>query len=198
MADTASIIQSLVSGVLTGGASAGTAIFAFFKDVKKRLSELESKVGTDKSDPKTGLYYTLDLMNDSIRRIRREIDSWQDDPPDWAVRAARRSSVSIEHQHEMEQRIEQRLRAFANTLKRLEEDLDRREEAMERSQPGVKTFITRAEYEEDSHRRAAEVSKIKDNLSSSNVWLRGVLTALGYIDSEPSIGVLPPPPKRKP
>lgn len=210
MADPTSIIQSVISGVLTGGASAGTALLAVFKDIKKRLAEVEAKVGSDKADPKTGIYYSLEVLNDSVRRLRRDIDGWRDDPPDWLVRlvqsAARRSSVSMEHQHELEQRVEQRLRAFAQTLKRLEEDLDAREQrledAVERSNPGARVFVTREEYENDSLRRAAEMSKVRENLASSNVWLRGVLTALGYIDSEPTptpkapvVGL--PPPKRK-
>lgn len=204
MADHTAMIQSIVSGVLTGGASAATALFAFFKDIKSRLAELEAKVGSDKTDPKTGLYYTLELIQDGARRTRREIDGWRDDPPEWLTRAiqnaSRRSSVTMEHQHEMEERVEQRLKAFSQQLRRFEEELhrrqeelNRREEMLERSSPATKTFITRDEYEEDSLRRAAEVSKIRENMAASNVWLRGVMAALGYGDDKPSI-----PPIQKP
>lgn len=206
MADHASIIQSVISGVLTGGASAATTFLTVFKSIKAQLAEVEAKVGSDTKDPKTGIYYSIDVLNDSVRRLRREIDGWRDDPPDWMTRAARSrtSSMSMEHHHELEARVEQRLRAFAQTLKRLEEDLDHREERLEeeieRSNPGTKVFITRDEYEQDSRRRAGEIAKVRENLASANMWLRGVLSALGYIDPEPSTAKPPPalpPPKRK-
>lgn len=196
MADVSSIIQSLVSGVLTGGASAGTTLLAVFRDLKKRLNELEAKVGSDKSEPKSGLFLAIELLSEAQRKIRREIDAWEDDPPDWIVRAARRSSVSMETQQELEQRVEQRLRAFSQVLKRFEEEMDHRETELKRSASKT-VFLTRSEYEEDSKLRAAEMAKVRENLSSSNVWLRGILSALGYIDPEPTTQLKLPPPKRK-
>jgi hypothetical protein len=86
---------------------------------------------------------------------------------------------------EVEQRVEARLRSFAQALKRLEDDYEAREEARERSNPALRTFLTRAEYEEDSKKRAMELSKVKDNMSDLNRWLRGTLTSLGYLESEP-------------
>ena len=52
-------------------------------------------------------------------------------------------------------------------------------------------FISRDEYEEDSRRRAVETAKIRENLASANSFLRGVMSALGYIDPEPKPS-LPP------
>lgn len=184
MADHASIIQSVISGVLTGGASAATTFLAIFKDLKRRIGDLEATLGSDKKDPKTGIFYTLEILSNDIRRIRREIDSWRDDPPDWIIRAAqRRSSVTMEHHSEIEERVEARLRAFNQTLKRIEEEVSHRDAALGR--PTKNQFVTREEYEADSRARAEEISRIRANVSSANSFLRGVMADLGYIDQQP-------------
>lgn len=208
MSDSWTILQTIISGALTGGASATTTFLAVFKDIKKRLTDLEAKVGT--AEPKTGLFQALEALAEQVRRLRREIDGWHDDPPDWARGPARRgTSINMEVVHEIEERMEQRLKSFAAAMKRLEDDLERREKRMEdgleRSTPGVRTFISRDEYEADSKQRAIEVAKIRENLASANSFLRGVMSALGYIGAEnqqetPSqkpVGLLVPPPKRK-
>ncbi len=197
MTDHLTLIQTVISGVLTGGSAAGTTFLAVFKDIKRRLTDLETKVGQDKTEPKTGLVAAVEALTEQVRKLRREIDGWHEDPPEWVIRVVTRtsrSSFNMENYHEMEARVEQRLRAFAQTLKRLEEDLDERErrieDAVERSTPGTKVFITRDEYEEDSRRRAAETAKIRENLASANSFLRGVMSSLGYID--PPTPSLPP------
>ena len=90
-----------------------------------------------------------------------------------------------------------RLKGFKDSLKRLEEDLERREEKLQdeiaKSSPEFRTFVSRDEYEEDSKRRAAEIRKIQENLKSANGFLRGVMATLGYIDPAPSASDPPPP-----
>ena len=58
MADTVPLIQTILSGLISGGGSAVTAFAAVFRDIKKRLSTLEKQVGNDGADqnPKTGLF----------------------------------------------------------------------------------------------------------------------------------------------
>jgi chromosome segregation ATPase len=183
--DLPTILQGVASGLLTGGASAGTTFLAVFKDIKKRIADLEKGLGDNDSEPPTGLHGTVDQLSKSLRALRNEIESWRDSPPDWLMRIAQRasrSSTSNEMLHEFEDRIFQR-------LKRVEEDLDRREDKLhdeiEKSSPEFKAFVSREEYEEDSKRRALEIRKIQENLKSTNSFLRGVLAALGYIDPEP-------------
>jgi hypothetical protein len=192
MTDHLTLIQTVISGVLTGGSAAGTTFLAVFKDIKKRLTDLETKVGNDKTEPKSGLVLAVETLTEQVRKLRREIDSWHEDAPDWVSRAVNRgsrSSFNMETYQDFEQRVDQRLASFARTLKRLEEDLDQREKRLEdeieRSSPGVKVFITRQEYEDDSRRRASETAKIRENLAAANSFLRGVMSALGYIDPEP-------------
>lgn len=179
MADPTNIAQGIITGVLTGGASAATTLLGVFKGLKKRISDLEEAVGSEEKDPKTGIFYTLEVMNDGLKRLRREIESWRDDPPDWLVRAAqRRSSVSMEYQTEIEQRVEARLRAFATTLRRYEDEIGL-------GNSNRSGFITRAEYEADSRARADEIAKIRNNVASANSLLRGVMADLGHIDEPP-------------
>jgi len=191
--DLPTILQGVASGLLTGGASAGTTFLAVFKDIKKRITDLEKGLGDNDSEPATGLYGTVDGLSKSLRALRNEIDSWRDSPPDWLVRIAQRAnraSQSNEQLHEFEDRIFQR-------LKRVEDDLDRREERLHdeigKSSPEFKTFVHREEYEEDSRRRAVEIRKIHENLKSANSFLRGVMAALGYLDPEPPPSDPPPP-----
>jgi chromosome segregation ATPase len=192
MPDLQQILQGVASGLLTGGASAGTTFLTVFKNIKSRITDLEAKVGDNQTDPKTGIYYSLDTLTKNIRNLKHEIESWREDPPDWLLRIVQRATrptFTNEAYREFEDRIEQRLKTFKTSLDRLEDDLDRREEKLQdeihKSSPEHATFIMRMEYEEDSQRRAEEMMKIKENLSSANSFLRGVMAVLGQVDPEP-------------
>lgn len=196
-ADPLSIISSIASGLLTGGASAGTTFLAVFRDIKKRITDLEKKLGDEDSEPPTGVYFTLDSLTKSVRALRNEISSWRDEPPDWLVRIvqrANRGSMNLEHWSEFEQRIEQRLNNLRSSLQRLEEEIDRKANRLEdeigKSSPELSAFVTREEYQRDSVRRADEMRKIRENLKSANSFLKGVLTALGYIDPPVDIPIV--------
>jgi hypothetical protein len=165
-------ITSVVAGLLTGGTSAGTTFLAVFRDIKKKIGDLETAVGSDKTDPKTGLFFSVALLLEQVRKIRREIDEWEDYPPEWAQRAARRSSVNTEAQDELERRIEQKLAVFSRRLNQIENDLTNIEAR----------FVSRDLYDDDSRRRASEIEKIRDSLATASSWQRGILAALGYID----------------
>lgn len=202
MADLTQILQGVASGLLTGGASAGTTFLTVFKNIKGRIAELEAKVGAPDTDPKTGIFLTLDNLTRAVRNVKSEIESWRDDPPDWLVRIiqqkASRGTMSNEVWREFEERMEQRMRGFKDSLKRLEDDLDQREEKLhdeiEKSSPEFNgLFIMREEYEADSQKRAEETRKIQQNLASANSFLRGVMAALGYVDPAPPSPTPPPP-----
>lgn len=177
MADS-TIWETILSGVLSGGASASTAFLAVFRDIKKRLKAIEEKLGKDE-EPKTGLFLVVERMDETLKRIRRDIDGWAEDPPEWLVRmvnrVARSSSVNLEHHHELETLVEQRFKTNAANIRRLEEIIDRLEKSFE-------DFISRAEFEHDARERSEELAKIREQLATANGLLRGVMSALGYID----------------
>jgi hypothetical protein len=181
MADTA-LLQTIISGILSGGASAGTAFAAVFRDIKKRLTKLEEGLGEDGADgdPKTGLYLVVERLDETTRKLKKEMGAWEDDPPEWLLRlinkAARNSSVSLENQAELERMIEQRARLTASNIRAVEEKVDALERRLNTN------FLPTADYERDARQRSEEVASIREQLATANGLLRGVLAAMGYTD----------------
>ena len=184
MAD-ATLIQTILSGVLSGGGSAVTAFAAVFRDIKKRLKALEEKVGDDGADgdPKTGLYLVVERLDEIARKVKKEVDTWEEDPPEWLLRlinrAARSNSVNLEHHNELERLIDQRFRTAVQATQRVEERFDA-------VQQQIEDYIGRGEYERDARQRSEELSAIREQLATANGLLRGIMTAMGYIDPSPN------------
>lgn len=197
MSDLVPLVQSIVTGLIAGGASAATTVGASWRDFKKRLTALEEKVGNPGSstEAKTGFFLAIQNLEASLRnpltelgdkvvKLRREVDNWADDPPDWAHRLVRSktnsTSVNLEIFQELEGRFDARVKSLADRVKRMEETLD---EIARRSKrpPG---FVTVEEYQDDSRKRGEEIAKIRENLSVTNGFLRGVMATMGYIDHE--------------
>lgn len=178
MADLEKIIEGIASGLLTGGVSVATTLLAVFRDTKKRISDLEKRLGLDKEDEETGLFLQFKTLSESFRKLKREVEGWDEDPPAWAVklygRARSNSSIDLNHQREYEERIELRVRELSSKLRSIEEDV--------KNLPSTDRFITHDEYHEDSQKRGEEIARIRTNLASANGMLRGVMAALGYVD----------------
>lgn len=190
------LIETIVSGALTGGAGAATTLLAFFRDVRKRLETVEKIVGSPGSavEPKTGFHFvlsqvdeTIKRLDEAVRKLRRDIDGWEDDPPEWAVRLVNRRATASFTSETMQEEIAQKFRLMERRLNQLEEDLDRlmKEDS---------NYVERSLYDLDSRKRNEELRKIQDNLNTANGFLRGVMTALGYLDE----GSSPPPPPNPP
>lgn len=192
MADVSKIIESVVGGLLTGGMSAATTFLTVFKDIKKRVTSLEERLGT--ADPKTGVYLALSFVEDGTKQLRRKVDGWEDDPPDWAKRLLARSrstsSNDLSGQIAFEERVDRNMKEYRDRLKRVEDDIEAKIERIERevekrmSAKGTSHGVTREEYVKDSQTRAEEVIKIREQLATANGLLRGVMSALGYIDTD--------------
>lgn len=191
MADLTKIIETVVSGVLAGGASAGTTLFAFARDIKKRLTDLEAKIGSSE-DPKTGLYHSLWAVEEMLKRLKRDVENWDDDPPEWAKRLVSRtrssSAMGLDHMLEVEQRLDQKIRTFNDRIKGYEDELEeviRRVRTLEEDEaPNIGKLLTREEYEKDSRAKAEEVLKVRESLATANGLLRGVMAAMGYLDEK--------------
>ena len=170
MADTTDLIKTVVSGIITGGTSAATTFLTVFRAVKKQVADLEEKVGSS-TDPKTGLYLTVSTVEDNLRRLRRELTEWDDQPPDWAKRLVQRAKVSSANDLntivDIESRVDARLRSFQDRLT-----------VVENGQKKT-TAMTREEFLEDSARRAREVGEIREEIAAVNGLLKGILVALG-------------------
>lgn len=213
MSEPNEIIPQVIAGILSGGAGAATSLLGVFRKTKERLKKLEEAVG--KEEPtKTGLFETVGAIEETVKKIKRELESWEDDPPKWAERLLGRvrqsSSSDLAGQAQFEERIERSLRSFNERLSRAEDDLDtkmrRVEENVARSiseEPSGK-LLTREEYLRDSRMRAEEMLKLREQLATVNGLLRGVMSALGIIDphtggSDPHMqAVRPPKPPPRP
>jgi chromosome segregation ATPase len=178
MSDSTEVLKSIVSGVLTGGASVVTTVFAVYRDFRGRLKTIEDKIGQD-TEPKSGIYLIISNIAEDLRKLKKEILSWEDEAPDWAKKLARtRSSTSDITAHlDFENRVEARLRAFQEKLNRIESDLETAES------PNSK-LLTRNEYLEDSRERSREFIRLQQELATVGGILRGVMTAMGYLDPE--------------
>ena len=187
MADLSKLFESVISGLLTGGMSAFTTFLAVMHDAKKRIGLIEGRIGTP--EPPTGLYLLISETEDLARRVKRQIDDWEDDPPDWAKRLLSRSratsSSDLSGQLVFEERVDRTLRELRDRLKRLEDDTEERVERVEKKVVDTPdTLVGRDEYLEDSLKRAEEISKIREQLAAVNGLLRGVMSALGYIEAD--------------
>jgi hypothetical protein len=217
MSDWPHIIQTAISGVVSGGAGAATTLLAFFKEQRARIEKLEKAVGTAGSsvEPRTGMFLVLSQLDDQFksflethRKFKREIEGWEDDPPDWLTRALNRrtssTSISSDHFEDFEARIDLRVKTATERLKRLEEAFDQISAQVSllpekfEKQVGDK-FVDAESYEQESKKRAEEVRRIQENLHTANGFLRGVMAALGYLDppsSSPQTPQVTPPRKK--
>lgn len=203
------VVQTAVSGLVTGGAGAATTLLAFFRETRGRIDKVEKAVGSPGSpvEPRTGLFLLvaqldeqMKALSDAQRKFKREIDGWEDDPPEWLTRTVNRrsmTSVNTEHFEDFEQRVEMRVKGATDRLKRLEEALTEVSERVS-ALPGAGNYVDADLYEQDSEKRAEEIRRIQESLHAANGFLRGVMATLGYIEPEVQKSPPPLPPRRKP
>jgi predicted RNase H-like nuclease (RuvC/YqgF family) len=195
MADLA-LLQTIVSGILSGGGSAGAAFAAVFRDIKKRLKALEDKLGDDGTDgdPKTGLFLLVERLDEIARKLKKEIETWEEDPPEWLLRlinrAARSNSINLEHHAELERFVEQKFSTTQRNITRLEEQI---ENIARQVDSLTKRFDEdRSSFDRDSRDRTQEMGTIREQLATVNGLLRGIMTAMGYIETSKTPKKPPP------
>ncbi len=199
LSEISKLLAPLVSAVLAGGASGASALVALGQDLKKRITELEAKTNEARDDRKA-MGERVEQVEDLLRRLRREIENWAEDPPDWAKRMLSRtrtaSSMSLDHLMEVETRVDQKILTFNRTVKSYEDQVDDAFERIKQLEATIETLakvelnhkqlLSRDEYEKDSLAKAEELNKIRENISTANSLLRGVMAALGYLNEEPT------------
>ena len=198
MTDWTEIIGSLTTGLLSGGATALTTLMGVFRDLRKRIRILEEFVGHPDSlgNLPTGLHLRvynivrrLTEIEDLLRKMQKDLEDLEDEPPDWVVsmvnRARTASSTNMELQQDFENRIEGRLRSLRDRFTREIEDLQRElQDIREDFRNLDNVYLQKDVYTKDSQRRSVEISRIKENLASVNGLMRGILAAMGIIDSD--------------
>lgn len=168
MSDSSDILRTVISGLITGGTSAATTFLTVFRNVKKQVADLEEKLGSS-VDPKTGLFLQIQTVEDTLRRLKREIDEWDDHPPEWAKQLVNRAKVKASNDLstvvDIESRVDARLRSFQDRLSSVEKDRPK--------------GPTREEFLEESREHQLEMSEIREEMATINGLLKGILVALG-------------------
>src|ERR1017187_1728496 len=108
MAVPGDIVTQIISGILTGGAGAATTFLGAFRSLKTRLHAVEDIVGKEEPS-KTGFFLAISALDETTKKLKREVDSWEDVPPKWAERlmgrARTNSSNDLTSQAQFEERI---------------------------------------------------------------------------------------------
>ena len=170
-----SLVETILSGVLTGSATAGASVLGFFREMKKRLADLETKVGS--FEDRKGLVYSVHLMDESVKtledglkKFKREVDNWDEHPPEWVQLLRRRTTSSvdlIEHQ-DFERGFNGfngRLRDFDERLRRYEDDLGK---------IARKLSLLEEQLRDSDANRSREISAVREGIASINGLMRGL------------------------
>lgn len=159
------VVETVIPAIITGGGTAISTILAFFKNLQKRLGDLESKVGS--LDEKKGLIYTLHVLEETVEELKEALNARQEKR--WRL-------PSFSNEGTLEE-IEGRLRQFSNRLTDLETNLDR----LTRTK-----FVTEEEFEAADRERAAEIGTIRTTLSEVRGLLKGLQMALDFNNKKTS------------
>lgn len=182
MADT-HWLENVASALLTGGAAALTTVLGSFKDLKDRLSKLETwqKKITDtlgnNEEPKTGLYaelQTLTTAYQSVQRSVKAVQGWEHEPPDWlrrvGVRPKMESLPDLSEIRDQIDSLDRKLRQLTTRITDLEETHQR---------PSITgTMVTKEQYDLDNEQRARDLAAIRGEVSAANGMLRGLVSLL--------------------
>jgi hypothetical protein len=178
--DAKSLTENIVTALLTGSGAAATTMLGGWRDIKGKIKALEDKVGEDEDmrtgAPRTGLFLTVYQIREQVRATRTMLDGWAEDPPPWMLRIARGRPTSVTGLGELlaiEERMNESLGAVRNRQAKIEAAIQDNSD-----------LVSREEYERDSRARADELNKLQRQMAESNSLLRGVMAALGYIDSK--------------
>jgi predicted nucleic acid-binding Zn-ribbon protein len=166
-----SLAEAVVSGVLTGGATAATTIWGFFKTTKERLEKLEAAVG--KTDPRSGLMLAVQLVNEAVSRLQDRIERFEDrlkKQEDWGNVGIIRTPMPFDP-HLVNPEADGRIRDALRRVGDLEDNVKRLERRIE-SWSG--------DLDKLDERRAQELGKLREEMASINGLLRGLMAAMDF------------------
>lgn len=162
------LVENIVTAVISGGGTAVSAILAFFRDVKKRIDDLEKKVGSLENS--SGLVYKIQLVENAIQKLSSEVNNWAAHPPESllnVIRSRRDSTID-------EFTIDGRIRIFESRLKAMEENIERLERKVGRC-------VLDEDFESADRQRAEEIATIRTTIAEVNGLLKGLQSALGLV-----------------
>lgn len=192
------LLQTITSGVITGGASSVTAILAIFRDLKHKIVAIEERIGqpTAGLTKASGLHLKIEETGDKYReledkyrktqetleKIQESIREWEDNPPEWLAKfvSRNRTSVNMELQQEFEARVENRFRSLQERVSREIDSIELHKRRMD------ERYVSEETYTKEAKTRAEEIVVIRESLAGANGLLKGLLVANGLIDAEPT------------
>jgi len=162
------LIGSLITAVLSGGGTAFTTVFALFKDIRKKVEELEKKVGSFES--KTGLAYAIVRLEETIKDVKRDTEETTD------ARRRRPSFLSFDDMLEADTTA---LPSLIHRIKNFEVKVREIEESLQRLDMRVKRMVMEEEFEAADRKRAEEIAGVRTTVFEVKGLLQGLHMALG-------------------
>jgi len=165
------LLESVVPAIISGGGTALSTIFAFFRDLKKKVEDLEKRVGS--VDNKSGLAYSISLVEESVRQVRNQIEGMNNG------RWNRPSTLSGLEGFPSLPNLDQAIQRMMTVEPRLRE----LEERCERIESKFKKLVTEEDFEQSDRQRAEEIATVRTTLAEVKGLLQGLQSALGLIKS---------------
>jgi hypothetical protein len=170
------LVENVVTAVISGGGTAISTIVAFFQGVKKKVEDLEKKVGS--VDGRHGLVFQVHAIEQSIAQMRQEIAGWVNHPPEWLLQVARTRRPSSLHGLEDISGYDERIRWMEGKIKDFEDTLER----MDRK---IKGMVAEEDFEAADRQRAEDIATVRTMVAEVNGLLKGLQTALGMVKNNP-------------
>jgi hypothetical protein len=162
------LLGSLITAILSGGGTAFTTVFALFKDLRKKVEELEKKVGSFES--KTGISYAVVKLEESLKDLRRDTDETTD------ARRRRPSFLSFDDMLEADTNA---LPSLVHRIKGFEAKLREVEENLQRIELKVNRMVSESDFESADRKRAEEIAGVRNTVFEVKGLLQGLHMALG-------------------
>lgn len=158
------LVENIVTAMISGGGTAVSAILALFKDAKRRLDEVEKKVGSIEN--KTGLAWNVHQLEINFGSVQ----SWSNHPPEWLIslitRIARRSP-SFTDSSEYAEFDQLNLRKVERRIAELEERVDKLDRKLSQC-------VSSDDFDKADRERAEEVAAVRTMIAETNGLLRGI------------------------
>lgn len=161
------LIGSIVTAILTGTGTAFTTVFALYKDVKKKVDDVDKRVGSFES--KTGISYTVVKLEEALRDLKRDTD-------ETSSRQRRPSFLSFDDMLEADTTA---FPSLIHRIKGLEAKLREVEDNLQRLDTKVKRMVSESDFEAADRKRAEEIAGVRTTVFEVKGLLQGLHIALG-------------------
>jgi DNA repair exonuclease SbcCD ATPase subunit len=162
------LIGSIVTAILTGTGTAFTTVFTLYKDIKKKVDDIDKRVGTFES--KTGISYTVIKLEEVLRDLKRDTDEIASLRQRWP------SFLSFDEMLETEPAalpsLMHRIKGFEAKLREIEDNLHSLDSK-------VKRMVSENEFEAADRKRAEEIAGVRTTVFEVKGLLQGLHMALG-------------------